>query len=114
MGVRSGSAEDRAQIVVEDNLSANGSTNQVELFGVCNIAAKGNFGGGTLALEKSFDGGTVWFVESISPDGTPSGWVADFSLRVEETERGVYYRFTLSGATSPDIDTHMSGQSRVL
>lgn len=62
-------------------------------------AVQGNFGGGTATLEWSLDQSTA--TTATDADGD----IARTAAAVEAiTLEGVWLRWTLSGATSPDLD----------
>ena len=87
------------------NLTANGSTTGLQVDGNIHIGATGTFGGGTLALEMSYDNAT-WFA-ATDGNGTAATMTAADAKNMEVGE--CYIRLTLSGATSPDIDINISG-----
>jgi len=62
------------------------------------IQARGGFGGGTLTLETSQDGGTTWVV-----DGTFSLTAAGVENINSDVPRGSKWRFVLTGATTPTL-----------
>lgn len=73
------------------------------------VAASGDFGSGTLAVEMSVDGGTTYFAVTDSSGAvtlTDDGAVRTFLLGPSrnQTAQQVKIRLTLSGATNPDID----------
>lgn len=58
-----------------------------------------DFGGGTVNIEASPDGGTTWIALTI--DGSPAAFTAD-ALRVIAGLNGGQLRATLTGSTNPD------------
>lgn len=86
------------------NLAANGSTAALELPGDVNDIdvylsdAAATFGGGTLTLYTSFDGGTTWVAV------TSGAWTSGTGLLAAALRGyGKYIRLTLAGATSPSL-----------
>jgi hypothetical protein len=67
------------------------------------VQADGDFGGGTLSLEVSSDGGTTYTNGGESVQLTAEG-LFNFTLPSE----GLLVRLDLTGATSPDIDWWIS------
>lgn len=55
-----------------------------------NISIKGTFSA-TIALERSFDGGTTWWPVTY-PDGTAITYTGAVSTNWEESEDEVFYR----------------------
>lgn len=100
-------------ILINQTLSANGSTDAADIVNPNNGAtpyqmfgASGTFGGGTLALEMSVDGGTTWFAVTDSVGAvelTAAGAVITNILGDNDIPAVVKMRGTLSGATSPSI-----------
>lgn len=77
-------------------LAADGSTEQMNVpqTGDHVVFATGDFGGGTLSFEASYDGGVTWLtIEEMT--------VAARVVRFISSDEIV--RATLSGATAPDI-----------
>lgn len=83
------------------NLTASGSTSSVRWSGVYlgHFYAHGTFGGGTLTLQYSVDGGSTW----LTADSENLVFTAAGSNNFQLPHCLV--RITLSGATDPDIDT---------
>jgi len=84
------------------NITANGSTDPIELQGLISVAGVGTFGGGTLTIEASFDGGANYFALTDA-GGLVFSLTANGAKNIE-VGKGVLIRGTLSGATSPDIN----------
>lgn len=82
-------------------LTANGSTASVRWSGVYlgHFYAVGTFGSGTITLEYSLDGGSSWLTADADNLVFTAAGRANFQLP------NCLLRITLSGATSPDIDT---------
>lgn len=70
------------------------------------ISAQGDFGGGSLALQMTLDGGTTW---SNIPDPNslnPLSADGEFNYRAAPYPTGggnKKYRLNLSGSTTPDV-----------
>ena len=89
------------------NMAADGSTQWVKV-GVdserVRVCAKGDFGGGTIALEQLLNGSTYSYLDSNQAAIT---YVDDFDVSLD-LAMGDVIRITLSGSTSPDIDWMIS------
>ena len=87
--------------MANETLSADGSTAALQFEGEGTINAAGTFGGGTLTIETSYDGGVTWTAE------------ADGSFTLDSTvgfkSGPCYVRTTLSGATSPSVVVSIVG-----
>ena len=83
------------------NLTADGSTAALQFQGEGSFNAAGTYGGGTLTIEASFDGGTTWVAQT---DGT---LLADGTLNIKIGP--CFIRGTLAGSTTPDIDISIVG-----
>ena len=80
------------------NLTANGSSaGTIWAGGKGNWAAYGDFGGGTLTMEISWDNGTTW-----QSAGTDGAFTANSQVVFELG--ACQLRGTLAGATSPDVN----------
>jgi hypothetical protein len=62
---------------------------------------------GTVALERSFDGGTTW-LNCTKSDGTANSFTAPVSMVCEEPEPSVLYRLNCSAFTSGTVNGHLS------
>lgn len=91
-------------------LTANGTTPPLRLgldLGMVGTmtTVSGNYGGGSLAHELSFDG-VNWFTHpNITAMTTGS------SLRTSQVTIGEYFRFNLTGATSPSLTVNFLAPS---
>jgi len=90
------------------NLTANGTTPALTIKGKLNVGVFGTFGGGSVAIELSYDG-TNWFA-ATNALGDPAVISAAQAVNVEVGTADV--RFVLSGATSPDLDINITGVLR--
>jgi hypothetical protein len=88
------------------NLTADGSTAALQTTGTVNVAAFGTFGGGTLTIQASYDGGSTYFALTDA-NGAAGAFTADGAYNIEVGEADI--RFTLAGATSPNIDVVVTG-----
>ncbi|NUB07020.1 hypothetical protein FW320_12650 [Azospirillum sp. Vi22] len=76
------------------------------LRGKFNVSLWGTFVA-TVALERSFDGGTTW-LNCTRPDGTANAFTAPVSLVCDEPETGVLYRLNCSAFTSGTVNWRIS------
>jgi len=72
-----------------------------------NISVSGTFVA-TVQLERSFDGGTTWFVCSSDSAGTTASWTAPFSVVGEEPTPGVVYCLNCTDYTSGTVTYRIS------
>jgi hypothetical protein len=109
-------AGDLASFVVSGAFTGTGQSPTAMVFGVFNVTVGGASGpdgnwNATVRLERSFDGGTTWYV-ATAPNGTRAVFSTnnqDQSLFVIEVERGVAYRLNCSTWASGTINYRMSG-----
>src|SRR2546430_1501550 len=87
MGKPSTTASDKAIGLLTGSFTANGNSGTVQLHRAFNFAVWGTYSA-VAFLERSFDGGTIWFQrDTIAGLSTvPSSWVH------HEPEDGVLYR----------------------
>lgn len=62
----------------------------------------------TVAIERSFDGGTTWVPVSRDMIGTGTAFTVPASVQIVETESGVLYRMSLSAYTSGTANVRLS------
>lgn len=94
---------------VEGVITGTGATSAVEFKdGGGNILLDFGSGAGTVAIEKSFDGGTTWY--TASKDATPTAAIYTQSINgvIDEREQGVFYRFNCTAFTSGSIPFRLS------
>lgn len=93
--------------IVTGTLSADGSSNVAKLVsGKGTIAAAGDFGGGTLTLNISYDSG-VTFVPALADvvNAENAALTDDGAFMYEVVGgEGCQVKLVLSGSTAPDID----------
>ena len=75
--------------------------------GSFNLSLWGTFSA-TVALERSFDGGTTFLPLSVDAYGTAIALTAPCSLVVDEPEAGVLYRVRASAYTSGTVSWRLS------
>jgi hypothetical protein len=88
----------------------------VELFGPFNVVFGGTAGpngnySATLQLERSFDGGTTWFICGVGGGGSQAIYSTmnqDVSFIVVEVEKGVLYRLHCTVYASGTINWRIS------
>lgn len=76
-------------------------------WGTFNVSASGTFVA-TVQLERSFDGGSNWFVCSSDASGTAASWTAPFSVIAEEPTPGVIYRLNCTAYMSGTVTYRIS------
>jgi len=86
-----------------DGQSADGQSDSIEHTGGRRTAIiTGDFGGGTVTIQISPDGGTTW-VTMTDQDGTDKEWTDDATVTIGPLD-SCHMRFDLTGATNPDLD----------
>lgn len=106
-------AGDQANFVVSGNLAVVGQSAPFAIYGAFNLAiwagappATNGVWGGSIQLEKSFDGGTTWMVVGIGGAGQGAIYVGATQNGVpvcisgSEPEKGVLYRVNLTSLTA--------------
>lgn len=68
-------------------------------WGQMNISLSGDLVG-TVKIERSFDGGSTWFVCSSDGAGTAASYTAPFSVVAEENEANAVYSLNCTAFTS--------------
>lgn len=84
------------------NLIADGETDKFSENGSFRIHMSGAFGGGTLVLEEDVNNNGVF----TPVEGTDKTAASDFIVDMLTTSK---YRFSLTGATAPDINVTTKG-----
>jgi len=101
---------------ISGTFTATGQSAAAVVFGPFNIAIwgtplvsglSGAFSG-TIALERSLDGGTTWIVASTDGTGTAASYTVAVSLAGVEPEQGVQYRFDCTAYASGTINYRLS------
>lgn len=87
--------------MANETLTADGSTAAIQFEGEGTINAAGTFGGGTLTVETSYDGGVTWVAEA---DGS---FTLDSTVGFKSGPCQV--RTTLAGATTPNVVVSVVG-----
>src|SRR4051794_14434991 len=101
MGKPSINAPDKALSVLTGSFTANGVSGSVQLYRIFNWAAWGTYSA-MLFLERSFDGGSVWFaVDDMAGGANNTG------MR-EEPEDGVLYRLRCGAYVSGTLNYRIS------
>lgn len=77
------------------SLAATGSSSGAIFLGNFNLTLSGTWVG-TVALERSFDGGATYVTCSTDSIGTASAYTANCSVVCYEPEGGVFYRVTFT------------------
>jgi len=107
MAKRSSNANDEALEVLNGSFAATGTSAAKALWGDFNIALWGIFVG-TVAVERSFDGGTTFVPVARDTSGTAASFTAPTSLSISEPEKGVLYRLNCSAYTSGTVNYRLS------
>jgi hypothetical protein len=88
-----------------DTLSANGQSVEVDVRGPAYFSASGDFGGGTVVLQRKASDG-AWRDISLTSLTEAGDKLVDFPPRAENTLRA-----SLSGSSSPDLDVIIQSSS---
>lgn len=109
MGKLEATGDEMADGVVTGTFAATGQSSAI-CFGPDgnggNVSIFGTFSA-TLALQRSFDGGTTW-INVTDAYGTALPYTAPATFRVDEPERGVIYRLNCSAYTSGTVSYRLS------
>lgn len=88
-----------ALALIQGSFTGTGNSDAVDIVGNFNVSLSG-FGVATVAVQRSFDGGSTWVsVESFT---------ADTQKRGLEAENGIKYRMSCSAYTSGTIAYRIS------
>ncbi len=107
MGKRTTTATDEALEVLSGSFAATGQSAARAMAGDFNIALWGTFAG-TVAPERSFDGGTTWLPVAKDTSGAAASFTVPTSLSISEPEKGVLYRLNCTAYTSGSIGYRLS------
>lgn len=107
MGKRSTAANDEALEVLGGTFAATGTSTAKALWGDFNVAIWGTFAA-TVAVERSFDGGTTFVPVARDTSGTAASFTAATSLSISEPEKGVLYRLNCTAYTSGTVNYRLS------
>lgn len=107
MGKPSGGATDQATQVYTGSFTATGQSAGALIRGKFNLAIWGTFTA-SVALERTFDGGTTWLNCSLDAAGSPNALTVPVALICEEPEPGVLYRLNCSSYTSGTVNWRIS------
>lgn len=92
-------------------IAANGATvGPFQAAGLFNVWLYGTFAG-TLALQRSFDGGTTWLTVSTDGTGALATYTAPATVMVEEVEWGNMYQVIATAWTSGTATVRFSAQT---
>ncbi len=90
------------------------NTSFIMMQGVFNAVISGTWGGATMQLQKSFDGGASFVPATEDAAGTSASYTANAAVVVYEPEPGVYYRWQPTVAlSSGTVAWRISGGNRV-
>lgn len=107
MGQPTPGEKDAAFVVVSGTFTATGASASRVFTGPFNVSISG-FGVATVALQRSFDGGTTFKTITATSTGTPGTYTADAELVAECPEAGVHYRLLCTAYTSGTIAYRLS------
>jgi hypothetical protein len=95
-------------MMIQGSLTVDGSTDWIQLedTGGVHIAAKGDFGVGTLTIEQRVNGTAYTVQES---DDSLVSHTGNFNRHLSFEKHDIF-RITLSGSVSPDINYSISGK----
>lgn len=104
---------DQANAVVSGQFTGTGVSPTFLCWGPFNVSIWGTSPpegtwGGTVRLERSFDGGTTWLVTGGATQNSWSTANQDVSVVVGEPEKGVGYRLNCTVFTTGPINYRMS------
>lgn len=111
---------DRANAVVSGSFTGTGHSTCFAVQGQFNVTIYGSSPpqgtwSATVQLERSFDGGTTWIIDTIQPTQTQAIWSTashDVSTQFFEPEAGVLYRLDCTAFTSGTANYRMSTTGR--
>lgn len=109
-------AHDQANAVVSGSFTATGQSGSFMAWGKFNVVFGGASGpngswNATVRIERSFDGGTTWYIVGVGGSGTQAIYSTanqDVSVVVDEPELGVLYRLNCSAYASGTINYRVS------
>ena len=109
-------AGDLANAVVTGSFTATGQSPSFECWGPFNVVFGGSSGpngnySATIRLERSFDGGTTWYICGVGGSGAQAIYStanSDVSLVVGEPEKGVLYRLNCTVFASGPVNYRFS------
>ncbi len=112
-------AGDQANAVVSRSFTGTGQSPSFLVWGTFNVVFGGSGGpngnwNATIRIERSFDGGTTWYVAGVGGGGQQAIYNTanqDVSVTVDEPEKGVLYRLNCSAWTSGTINFRVSTTS---
>ena len=107
MGKPSAGASDLASLVSTGSFTGTGTSAPVLVKGSFNFVVWGTFSG-SVALERSPDGGTTWINCSTDAGGTPNAVAVPTSVRCFEPESGILYRVNCGTFASGTINWRIS------
>ncbi len=107
MGKFSATGPEQANQVLTGSFSATGQSQTISVYADFSFAIWGTFVG-TVALEKSFDGGTTWIAASSDMAGTPISLSSPIAVCAIEVELGILYRMNCTAFTSGTINYRIS------
>lgn len=90
------------------------NTSFIQMLGTFNVVISGVWGGATMQLQKSFDGGATFVPATTDASGTSASYTSNVAVVVYEPEPGVLYRWQPTIAlTSGTVAWRISGGPRV-
>ncbi len=104
---------EEAPSVLAGTLDSVAASAAIAMLGLFNVFVKGTTFTGSYNLERSFDGGTTWYICGIDAAGNPATYTGDVSLVVNEPEPGVLYRINATTVGAGSIAYRLSGGERL-
>jgi len=102
------SIDSRTQVTLDKNASASGTVALIFFMTIKHDGAipilaifASSFGGGTVTVQGSPDGGTTWITLTQQTTGTAATFTANAFTQCYEIAMGYLMRATLTGATNP-------------
>lgn len=112
MGKLTPTGPDLADVLATGSMTSTGRSSDTGIAvvakrGALNVTIWGTFSG-TVQIERSFDGGSTWFVLDKDTSGTDLTFTAPQSVVIDEPENGVLYAVNCTNYVSGTINFRLS------